>query len=139
MILDYANPDSVTRCIKRTTSVLAGLRGNLRRNAATYNRVSPHNGDAMSLDTTVTEGASGLEVRLVSNADGELWFATGNVKYDTTHGAACESCELNPNDDDDALQAMATDLVNGVADQLAEQQDDHDDSAGAAEPGRCNE
>ena len=124
MILDYANPDSIASCIRRVNSTLRGLRGNLQRNAARYNRVSPQTGDAMSLDTTVPEGAPGLDVRLVSNADGELWFATGDVQYDTIHGAACEATELNPNDDDDALQAMATDLVNGVADQLAERQDD---------------
>jgi len=62
-------------------------------------------------------------VRLVSNADGELWYATGDVQYDTTHGAACEEITINATDGGEDLQAMATDLVNGVVDQLAEQQE----------------
>jgi len=120
MRLDHTDPDSIAKCTRTTKSTLQGLRGNLQRGAARYSRVSPHTLDAMSVSTEVPEGADGLDVRLVANEDGELWFATGDVQFDTVHGAACEAVTLNPNDDDDALDDMARDLVQGVADQLAE-------------------
>jgi hypothetical protein len=119
MILDHTNPESVRRCADKVKSVLLGLRGNLQKQAATYNRVSPHSLDAMSVSTEPNSD-DGLDVRLVSNHDGELWFATGDVQYDTVHGAACGSVTVSPNDDDDALDAMADELVSDVADQLAQ-------------------
>lgn len=120
MFLDHTNPDSIAKCTRSTKSVLLGLRNNLRAGAAQYNRVAPHTLEAMSVSTE-PNAEDGLDVRLVSNADGELWFATGDVQYDTEHGAVCEATTLNPNDDNDAVDAKAAELVNGVADQLAEQ------------------
>jgi hypothetical protein len=123
MRLDHTDTDSISKCVNSTKAVLIGLRNNLQKGAARYNRVSPQSLDAMSVSTE-PNADDGLDVRLVSNADGELWFATGDVGYDTVHDtvhvAACESITLNPNDDDDALDAMAADLVNGVANRLAD-------------------
>lgn len=101
MLLDYANPDSVAKNIKLVAQELRGLRDGMHR-------------------CTAHECCGPLDVRLVSNVDGELHFATGSVQYDTVHGAACEACEIDPTSSDADLAAMAEDLVNGVADQLAE-------------------
>lgn len=100
MRLDHTDPDSIARCIRSVTHTLHALRANLRK----------FEDDA-------------LDVRLVANTDGELWFATGDVKYDTVHGAACDATTVSPNSDDDELSASARELVEGVADQLTEQQE----------------
>lgn len=105
MLLDHTNPDSIARCVKRTTDTLLAMRGNLRR----------------SFSTTDGDELNPLDVRLVANADGECWFATGHVQYDTTHGAACEAITLDHNASDRDVADLAVELVNGVADQLAEQ------------------
>jgi hypothetical protein len=94
MLLDHTNPDSIERNAIRVKTVLRILSKDI---------------------------GGPLDVRLVANADGELWFATGDVQYDTQHGAACEAIELNPNADDNTLTELSRELVNGVADQLAEQ------------------
>ena len=100
MILDHTNPDSVTRAIASTTQTLMALRSNAK------------------------EWGLDIDVRLVSNADGECSFATGDVSFDTTHGAACEATTVSGSDDDDTLTKAATHLVEGVRDQLAELADD---------------
>ena len=119
MLLDHTNPDSVAKNTKRTIGTLTAIRDNMARGAARYNRVSPQSGDAMSLDILTENGS--LDVRLVANADGECWFATGDVQYDTTHGAVYKAITLNHNTSDNEVRDLAADLVNGVADQLAEQ------------------
>jgi hypothetical protein len=105
MLLDHTNPYSIARAIQRTTETLAGLRHNLARGLE---------------HSPISVGP--LDVRLVANADGECWFATGDVSYDTTHGAACEAITLDHNASADELRGLAADLVNGVVDQLAEQE-----------------
>jgi len=124
MILDYTNPDSVGKAKRLVASTLRGIRDNMRRGAARYTRSTPHTGQAISLQIGVeliSDDGSGLDVRFAANDDGETWFATGDVQYDTKHGAACGACTLNPNDDDEALTAMADDMVADVVDQLTEQ------------------
>lgn len=103
MRIDHTDPDSITKCTRSTRATLLGLRNGMHR-------------------CTSHECCEPLDVRLVSNADGELWFATGDVRYDTVHGAACEAVTLSPDLDDDTVNALAAELVNGVADQLAEQE-----------------
>jgi len=110
MRLDHTDPDSIKRTTALTFVQLKALRDGMHR-------------------CTSHECCGPLDVRLVSNADGELWFATGSVQYDTVHGAACEATEINPTDTDDMLRGAAEDLVNGVSDQLAEQEDDTDDNS----------
>lgn len=110
MRLDHTNPDSIARCIRSVTHTLHGLRGNLQRQLSSI--PAPSERLALSDD--------GLDVRLVANADGELWFATGDVQYDTVHGAACEAVTVSPNSGDDELADSARTLVEGVASQLAE-------------------
>jgi hypothetical protein len=109
MRLDHTNPDSIERNVRLTIATLRGLKHNLVREAE---RAAPNPGD---------RGALELDVRLVSNEDGELWFATGDVQYDTVHGAACEATVIRSDDTDEQIRSAAQDLVNGVADQLAEQ------------------
>lgn len=65
-----------------------------------------------------------MEVRLVSDADGVLWINTGDVQYDTEHGAACGAGTISPTDDNDQLAVVAAELVNEVVDQLAELADE---------------
>jgi hypothetical protein len=110
MRLDHTNPDSVARCIRNVTRTLHGLRANLQRQLSTM----PVPSERQELSD------EGLDVRLLANVDGELWFATGDVQYDTVHSAACEAVTVSPNSDDDELQDSAAALVNGVAGQLAE-------------------
>ena len=116
MYLDISNEDSLEKARTHVKSVLVGLRGNLQRGAARYNRVSPQTGDAMSLDTDTEES---LDVRLCASADGELWFCTGDVQFDAAHGAACGSTTICADDSDDDLTTAAADLVSQVEDQLA--------------------
>jgi hypothetical protein len=104
MVIDHTNPDSVARNIVRTTATLRGLRDNMRRGL--------ENGPI---------SIAPLDVRLVANSDGECWFATGDVQYDTTHGAACEAITLDHNASDAEVADLARELVEGVVDQLAEQ------------------
>lgn len=108
MRLDHTDPDSIKRNTELVFADLKKLRDGMHR-------------------CTSHECCGPLDVRLVSNEDGELWYATGSVQYDTVHGAACEACELMPTMDDDELRNTAEDLVRNVADQLAEG-DDLDDS-----------
>lgn len=103
MILDHTNGDSIRRCTDSVKASLAALRLNLRLNLQPEPRLT-----------------SDLDVRLVSNSDGELWFATGDVQYDATHGAACGAITLCASDSDDTLDTKAYELVSGVADQLAQ-------------------
>jgi|1185.fasta_scaffold00699_11 hypothetical protein len=117
MLLDHTNPDSIARNRRRVASVLRGLRDNLARGAPTYNRAAPHDLTAMSVSTESDDG--NLDVRLVSNSDGELWFATGDVQYDTTHAAACGAAQISASNDDSELDQIAGDLIDDVADQLA--------------------
>lgn len=105
MYLDYKNPDSIVRNGRLVRKTLIGLRDSLRRGDRSHD---------------IADDDDGLPVRLISNADGELWFGIGDVGYDTQHGSACESCTVNPNDDDAAIEEMARDLVHGVANQLDE-------------------
>lgn len=100
MILDHTNPDSIARCIRSVNHSLTQLRAGLHK-CTSYECCEP------------------LAVRLVSGPDGELWFATGSVQYDTVHGVACEAIEINPGTTDAELQNLARDLVESVADQLA--------------------
>lgn len=101
MLLDHTNPDSIARAIKRTAATLTELRANMRRQLE---------GEPVSIGP--------LDVRLVANSDGECWFATGDVQYDTTHGAACEAITLDHNSSDHEVADLAGELVNGVVDQL---------------------
>lgn len=103
MVLDHTNPDSIARNTKRTQETLTALRGNMRRGL-------DHGPMAIGR----------LDVRLVANADGECWFATGDVQYDTTHGAACEAVTLDHNASDVEVASLARELVEGVANQLAD-------------------
>ncbi len=118
MRIDHTDSDNVLRVTSKVAIVLCGLRDNLTRGAARYNRVSPHELDAMSVSTESSDGT--LDVRLVSNSDGELWFATGDVGYDTVHGTACGACTLSGDETDEDCKNMATDLVDQVVDQLSE-------------------
>lgn len=103
MRLDHTNPDSLR---KTRRDVESGLR-DLRANLISMRMHHPSSNDE-------------LDVRLVSDHDGEIWFATGDVGYDTAHGAACEAAVITTGSTDDDLIAMATQLVAGVADLLAE-------------------
>ena len=103
MYLDYKNPDSIAKNTTLVMRELRGIRDMLRKGAKA---------------AELTD--EGLDVRLVANTDGELWFATGDVQYDTVHGAACEATTVSPNSDDDELSTTARELVEGVADQLAD-------------------
>lgn len=109
MVLDHTNPDSLARCILRVTRTLHALRGNLR--------------GAPPVANGEPDDDNGLAVRLMGNPDGELWFATGNVQYDSVHCAACESTIVYPDADDDELSTRARHLVEGVASQLAEREE----------------
>lgn len=104
MLLDHTNPDSIARNIQRTKETLTALRDNMACGLE-YGPIS----------------IAPLDVRLVANSDGECWFATGDVQYDTTHGAACEAITLDHNASFAELSDLATLLVQGVVDQLAEQ------------------
>lgn len=104
MLLDHTNPDSIARNVKRVAAALTDLRNNMRR----------------GLDVAPISIAP-LDVRLVANADGECWFATGDVQYDTTHGAACEAITLDHNASDREIADLASELVDGVVSQLLEQ------------------
>lgn len=99
MYLDHTNPDSIEHNVKLTIDELRGLKRFARKS-----------------------GVAELDVRLVSNADGELWFATGDVQFDTVHGAACEATIIRSDDTDEQIRSAAQDLVDGVAAQLAEQE-----------------
>jgi hypothetical protein len=102
MRLDHTDLDSIKRNTERVFDQLKLLRDGMHR-------------------CTSHECCGPLDVRLVANEDGELWFATGDVQYDTVHGAACDAAELMPTTDDEELRNTAEDLVRNVADQLAEQ------------------
>lgn len=110
MRLDHTNPDSIEKTVRGTIDTLRGLKRNLIREY--HARIEANPG--------CIERAE-LDVRLVSNEDGELWFATGDVQYDIVHGAACEATIIRSDDTDEQIRSAAQDLVNGVADQLAEQ------------------
>jgi hypothetical protein len=122
MYIDHTSDLSITKNTTRVTSALKGLRDNLRLGAALYNRVSPSSGDAVSLSTESDDGQ--LDVRLVSNRMGELWFATGDVQYDMTHGAACAAITISSDDTDDDIATMASQLVDDIVNQLYEQATD---------------
>jgi len=119
MYLDHTNPDSITHNTKRVLATLKGLRACLADAAVRYIRASPQYCDALSVSTESDDGD--LDVRLVANSDSELWFATGDVQYDTVHGTACEAVTISATDTDAELEERAKELVQGVADQLAEQ------------------
>ncbi len=85
---------SVTRALYR---ILVGSRDEVRR---------------MKLDE--------MDVRLVSDERGSLWVNTGDVQYDTHHGAACASCEVQLNSSNDELWGNAESMVSDVFDQLYE-------------------
>lgn len=94
--LDHTNPTSVNRAIRILLDDLRAMRLNAQRQG------------------------NPIDVRFVANADGECWIATGDVSYDTVHGYACEADTVDGEASDDDLHTMATNLVTGVADQLAE-------------------
>jgi V8-like Glu-specific endopeptidase len=107
--LDYKNPDSIAKNTTLVMRELRSIRDMLRKGAK---------GAKGAKAAELTD--EGLDVRLVANTDGELWFATGDVQYDTVHGAACTATTVSPNSDDDELSTSARELVEGVADQLAD-------------------
>lgn len=116
MRIDHTDDDSIARCKRAVTHTITGLRQNLRRE---LERAAPNPGDRGRLE---------LDIRLVSNQDGELWFATGDVSYDTVHGAACGASSIASDSSDDDVSAVAVDLVDQVVDGLAQRdaEDDHE-------------
>lgn len=100
MYLDHTNPDSIARNTTSVTAELRDLHCHVVKNAASY--------------------ADGLQVRLCSDADGALWFATGDVQYDLVHGYACEDGGLMADMTTDEVTVMARDLVEGLVAQLAQ-------------------
>jgi hypothetical protein len=103
MYLDHSNPDSIASNTRTVLRTLKGLRHDLRKG-----------------ELQRCCGDDGLDVRLVANSDGELWITTGDVQYDTEHGAACEASTISPNSSNEELEQTADELVQGVADQLAD-------------------
>lgn len=99
MYIDHTNPDSIEKAKRETTETLLRLRDGLHR-------------------CTAHECCGPLDVRLVANTDGETWFATGDVSYDTVHGTACGAIELTPDLDGVAITELAGRLVDEVVEAL---------------------
>ena len=98
MIIDHTDPDSISHNSHLVMSQLRRLRLMMTR--------LPHNKSMM--------------VRLHSDERGELWFNTGDPKYDTQVGVAQVQVTLSALDSDEQLLDLASILVRGIAEQLAE-------------------
>lgn len=61
-----------------------------------------------------------MEVRLVAHEGGVLWINTGDVQYDTHHGAACAAGSVTPESTEDEMFGTAESMVDDVCDQLSE-------------------